>query len=48
LGGLRLLTGRADLRFQRPDLRLAWGTVLLIVWMTVGWIRSTRRNTSNA
>ena len=43
LVGLRLLTVPTDLRFQFPDLRLALGTVLLIVWMAVGWVRSTRR-----
>ena len=46
LVGLRLLTVPTDLRFQFPDLRLALGTLLLIVWMAVGWVRSTRRRTS--
>jgi hypothetical protein len=48
LVGLRLLTVPTDLRFQLPDLRLALGTVLLIVWMAVGWVRSTRRRPSKA
>jgi hypothetical protein len=36
------------LRLQLPDLRLAFGTVLLIVWMAVGWVRSTRRRAAAA
>lgn len=45
LVGLRLLTVPTSLRFILPDLRLALGTVLLIIFLTVGWIRSARRNT---
>jgi hypothetical protein len=36
------------LRLQLPDLRLAFGTVLLIVRMAVGWVRSTRRRAATA
>jgi hypothetical protein len=44
LVGLKLITVPVSARFVLPDLRLALGTVLLIVFFAVGWIRSARRN----
>jgi hypothetical protein len=43
LVGLRLLTVPTTLRFQLPDLRLALGSVLLIIFLAVGWIRAEIR-----
>jgi hypothetical protein len=43
LVGLRLLTVPTTLRFQLPDLRLALGSTLLIIFLGVGWIRAERR-----
>jgi hypothetical protein len=43
LVGLRLLTVPTSLRFQLPDLRLALGSLLLMIFMAVGWIRAARR-----
>jgi hypothetical protein len=43
LVGLRLLTVPTTLRFQLPDLRLALGSTLLIIFLAVGWIRAARR-----
>ena len=43
LVGLRLLTVPTSLRFQLPDLRLALGSLLLMIFLAVGWIRSARR-----
>jgi hypothetical protein len=43
LVGLRLLTVPVSLRFQLPDLRLALGSVLLMVFLAAGWIRAERR-----
>lgn len=42
--GLRLLTVPTTLRFQFPDLRLAMGTIFLIIILIVGWVRELRRN----
>ena len=44
LVGLRLLTVPTALRFQLPDLRLALGSVFLILFLAVGWIRAERRS----
>lgn len=44
LVGLKLMTVPTDLRFQLPDLRLALGTVLLVIFLAIGWIRSARRS----
>lgn len=41
---LRLITVPASLRFQLPDLRMALGSVLLVVFMGVGWLLSTLRS----
>ena len=46
LVGLKLMTVPTDLRFQLPDLRLALGTVFLIILLAVGWIRSAGRSQS--
>jgi hypothetical protein len=46
LVGLRLLTVPTTLRFQLPDLRLALGSVLLVIFLAVGWIREARRSGS--
>jgi len=44
LVGLRLLTVPTSLRFQLPDLRLALGSLLLMIFLAVGWIRAPRRS----
>jgi len=44
LVGLRLLTVATSLRFQLPDLRLALGSLLLMIFLAVGWIRAARRS----
>jgi hypothetical protein len=42
--GLRLLTVPVSLRFQLPDLRPALGSVSLMIFLAVGWIRAERRS----
>ena len=44
LVGLRLLTVPVSLRFQLPDLRPALGSVSLMIFLAVGWIRAERRS----
>lgn len=48
LVGLKLLTVPTDARFVMPDLRLALGTVLLVIFMSVGWVRSILRQKTKA
>lgn len=43
LVGLKLLTVPTNARFVLPDLRLALGTGLLVIFLSVGWIRSALR-----
>jgi hypothetical protein len=43
LVGLKLLTIPTTLRFQLPDLRLAMGSLFLMIFLAVGWIRAERR-----
>jgi len=45
LVALKLITIPVSLRFQLPDLRLALGSVLLMIFLAVGWIRATRTRT---
>ena len=47
LVGLKLMTIPTNLRVQFPDLRLALGTIFLIVFLVVGWIREVLRKTKN-